>query len=98
MHDTLKRCKISWFLPKFNQVTQQLALLHRENILVENVLMHKEYKQRQQVVKDLQDVYIHFNQAKAWYDQYYVQQGLQLLDKQLEYLHALNLKQFDADT
>ena len=60
--------------------------------------MHEEYKQRQQAVKDLQDVYVCFNQAKAQYDQYYVQQGLQLLDKQLEYLHALNLEQFDIDT
>ena len=60
--------------------------------------MHKEYKQRQQAVKDLQDVYVCFNQAKAQYDQYYMQQGLQLLDKQLEYLYTFNLKQFDTDT
>ncbi|KAF1957688.1 hypothetical protein CC80DRAFT_515786 [Byssothecium circinans] len=38
-------------------------------------------------VKDLRDVFVRFNQATGWYQQY----------NWLEYLHALNLEQFDAD-
>lgn len=38
-----------------------------------------------------------FNQAIGWYQQYDVQQHPWLLQKWLEYLHALNLEQFDAD-
>ncbi|KAN0103560.1 hypothetical protein V8E51_011873 [Hyaloscypha variabilis] len=42
---------------------------------------------RWRAVKDLRDVYIRFNQAESWFDRY----------NWLEYLHALNLEQFDAD-
>ncbi|KAH6702793.1 hypothetical protein BKA61DRAFT_646779 [Leptodontidium sp. MPI-SDFR-AT-0119] len=58
-----------------------------ENILVGNVLMHEEYKRRWRAVKDLRDVYVRFNQAESWYDRY----------NWLEYLHVLNLEQFDTD-
>ncbi|KAF2462478.1 uncharacterized protein BDR25DRAFT_249210 [Lindgomyces ingoldianus] len=66
-------------------------------MLVGNLLMHKQYKRRWRAVKDLRDVYIRFNQAEAWYDLYGVDQNPGLLGKWLEYLHALNLEQFDSD-
>ena len=66
-------------------------------MLVGNILMYEEYKYRWHVVKDLQDAYIRFNQAELQYDQYYVYHNRPLLSKQLEYLHVLNLEQFDTD-
>ena len=97
MRDTMTRCGLGWFLPKFNWATWRLAPPHGENILVGNVLMHEEYKRRWRAVKDLRDVYIRFNQAESWYDRYNVQYSASLLDKWLEYLHVLNLEQFDTD-
>jgi hypothetical protein len=97
MRDTMKRCGLGWFLPKINWATWRLAPPHGENILVGNVLMHEEYKRRWRAVKDLRDVYVRFNQAESWYDRYNVQHSTALLDKWLEYLHALNLEQFDTD-
>jgi hypothetical protein len=97
MRDTMKRCGLGWFLPKINWATWRFAPPHGENILVGNVLMHEEYKRRWRAVKDLRDVYIRFNQAESWYDRYNVQHSTALLGKWLEYLHALNLEQFDAD-
>ena len=97
MHETMKRCGIGWFLPKFNWATWRLAAPHGENILVGNMLMHEEYKRRWRAVKDLRDVYIRFNQAESWYDQYDLHSNHQLLDVWLEYLHVLNLEQFDVD-
>jgi hypothetical protein len=66
-------------------------------MLVGNLLMHAEYKRRWRAVKDLRDVYVRFNQAEAWYDRYNVYQNPRLLAKWLEYLHVLNLEQFDSD-
>lgn len=97
MRDTMERCGLGWFLPKFNWATWRLAPPHGENILVGNMLMHEEYKRRWRAVKDLRDVYIRFNQAECWYDRYNVQHSRPLLGKWLEYLHALNLEQFDID-
>jgi hypothetical protein len=97
MRDTMERCGLGWFLPKFNWVTWCLAPLHGENILVGNLLMHEEYKRRWRAVKDLRDVYIRFNQAESWFDRYNVRQSRPLLSKWMEYLYALNLEQFDAD-
>ena len=97
MQETIERCGLGQFLPKFNQVTVRLAPLHRDNILVENLLMHKEYRRQQQAVKDLCDVYVRFYQAEAQYSQYNIRHSLRLLEKQLEYLYALNLEQFDSD-
>jgi hypothetical protein len=65
MWDIIERCRLSWFLPKFNWATWRLALPYRENMLVRNMLMYKEYKRRWRVVKDLRDVYICFNQAES---------------------------------
>lgn len=97
MQETMARCGLGWFLPKFSWATWRFASPHGENILVGNVLMHEEYKRRWRAVKDLRDVYIRFNQAESWYDRYNVQQSDSLSRKWLEYLHALNLEQFDAD-
>jgi hypothetical protein len=97
MRETMERCGIGWFLPKFNWATWRLAAPHGDNMLVGNLLMHKEYKRRWRAVKDLRDVYIRFNQAEAWYDQYSIGHNSRLLDKWLEYLHTLNLEQFDSD-
>ncbi len=97
MKESMQRYRIGWFLPKFNQTTQRLKPLHGENMLVGNIIVHKEYKRRQRVVKDLRDVFIRFNQAKSWYNQYNMQNNPPLQHKWLEYLHALNLKQFDSD-
>lgn len=97
MRDTMERCGLGWFLPKFDWATWRLAPPHGENILVGNMLMHEEYKRRWRAVKDLRDVYIRFNQAESWYDRYHVQHSAALLGQWLEYLHALNLEQFDTD-
>ncbi|KAN0095005.1 hypothetical protein V8E51_015716 [Hyaloscypha variabilis] len=97
MRDAMERCGLGWFLPKFNWATWRLAPPHGENILVGNLLMHEEYKRRWRAVKDLRDVYIRFNQAESWFDRYNVRHSRPLLSKWLEYLHALNLEQFDAD-
>jgi hypothetical protein len=59
--------------------------------------MYEEYKQRWRAVKGLRDIYIRFNQAESWYDQHNVHSNRQLLDVWLEYLHMLNLEQFDID-
>jgi hypothetical protein len=61
------------------------------------MLMHEEYKRRWRAVKDLRDVYVRFSQAEAWYDRYNVQESPALLRKWVEYLHVLNIEQFDAD-
>ncbi|KAF2175411.1 hypothetical protein K469DRAFT_610840 [Zopfia rhizophila CBS 207.26] len=97
MRETIERCGFGWFLPKFNWTTWRLAPPHGDNILVGNLLMHKEYKRRWRAVKDLRDVYVRFNQAESWYDRYNVHHNLGLLGKWLEYLHVLNLEQFDTD-
>ena len=97
MQETLERCGIGWFLPKFSWVTRRLAQPHGDNMLVGNLLIHAEYKRRWRAVKDLRDVFVRFNQATGWYQQYNIQQHPRLLRKWLEYLHALSLEQFDAD-
>ncbi|KAJ4330977.1 hypothetical protein N0V95_009971 [Ascochyta clinopodiicola] len=66
-------------------------------MLVGNLLMHAEYKRRWKAVKDLSDVYTCFYQATRWFARYDVKQNPRLLKRWLEYLLALNLKQFDAD-
>ena len=70
---------------------------HGENVLVGNLLMHEEYKRRWRAVKDLQDVLIRFNQAETWYGQYSMDDNARLQGVWLEYLHVLNLEQFDMD-
>jgi len=97
MRGTMERCGLGWFLPKFNWATWRFAPPHGENILVGNMLMHEEYKRRWRAVKDLRDVYIRFNQAESWFDRYNVRHSGPLLSNWLEYLHALNLEQFDVD-
>jgi hypothetical protein len=97
MRGMIERCGLGWFLPKINWATWRFAPPHGENILVGNVLMHEEYKRRWRAVKDLRDVYVRFSQAESWYDRYNVQHSAPLLSKWLEYLHALNLEQFDTD-
>ncbi|PVH92677.1 hypothetical protein DM02DRAFT_619785 [Periconia macrospinosa] len=97
MRETLEKCGIGWFLPKFSWATRRLAQPHGDNMLVGNLLMHAEYKRKWRAVKDLRDVFVRFNQATGWFQQHSVQQDPRLLRKWLEYLHALNLEQFDAD-
>jgi hypothetical protein len=97
MRETMKRCGLGWFLPKFNWATWRLAPPHGDNILVGNLLMHTEYRRRWRAVKDIRDVHVRFHQAEAWYDQYHIGRSPGLLAKWLEYLHALNLEQFDLD-
>jgi hypothetical protein len=97
MQETMEQCGLGWFLPKINWATLRFAPPHGENMLVGNMLVHKEYKRRWRAVKDLRDVFVRFNQASGWYSQYHLEQHPQWCDKWLEYLHALNLEQFDAD-
>jgi hypothetical protein len=97
MQETMERCGLGWFLPKFHWATRRLAPPHGDNMLVGNLLMHAEYKRRWQAVKDLRDVFVRFNQAESWYDRYSVQRSPRRLRKWLEYLHVLNIAQFDAD-
>ena len=97
MRKTIEQCGIGWFLPKFNWATWRLAAPSGDNILVGNLLMHEEYKRRWRAVKDLRDVYVRFNQAESWYDQYNMQSNSRLLKAWLEYLQVLNIEQFDMD-
>jgi hypothetical protein len=97
MQETMERCGLGSFLPKFNWATRRLAPPHGENLLVGNLLMHAEYKRRWQAVKDLQDVFVRFDQAESWYDRYSVQRNPRRLRKWLEYMHVLTIAQFDAD-
>jgi hypothetical protein len=97
MRETMEQCGLGWFLPKFNWATWRLAPPHGDNILVGNLLLHKEYKRRWRAVKDLRDVYVRFHQAESWYEQHNLRHSPRLLEKWLEYLHALNLEQFDLD-
>ncbi|TGO31397.1 hypothetical protein BHYA_1028g00010 [Botrytis hyacinthi] len=97
MEDTMTRCGLGWFLPKFNWATCRLASPHGDNILVGNALVHKEYERRWRAVKDLRDVYIRFNQAASWYDRYNLSCNDTLLNQWLEYLFALNIEQFNTD-
>ncbi len=61
MKESMQRCRIRWFLPKFNQTTWRFKPPHGKNMLVENIIVYEEYKRRWQAVKDLQDVFICFN-------------------------------------
>lgn len=97
MRKTIERCGIGWFLPKFNWAIWRLAAPSGDNMLVGNMLMHEEYKRRWRAVKDLRDVYVRFNQAESWYDRYNIQGNSQLLKAWFEYLHVLNIEQFDID-
>jgi hypothetical protein len=97
MRESMERCGLGWFLPKFNWNTWRLAPPHGDNIFVGNLTMHEEYKRRWRAVKDLRDVYIRFNQAESWHEQYNMQDNQGLEKVWLEYLIALNLEQFDVD-
>lgn len=97
MRESIARCGLGWFLPKFNWGTWRLAAPHGENVLVGNLLMHEEYKRRWRAVKDFRDVFIRFNQAETWYGQYSMDGNARLQGVWLEYLHVLNLEQFDMD-
>jgi hypothetical protein len=59
--------------------------------------MHEEYKWRWRAVKDLRDVYIRFNQAESWYEQYNMQDNQRFEKVWLKYLIVLNLEQLDVD-
>jgi hypothetical protein len=98
MKHTMERCGFGWFLPKFDWTRWRLKTPHAENILVGNLLMHEEYRRRWRAVKDLRDAHIRLDhQAVSWYEQYHIQDNEGLIKLWLEYLHALNLEQFDAD-
>ncbi|KAK6591437.1 hypothetical protein H4I95_05690 [Botrytis cinerea] len=97
MQNTMERCGLGWFLPKFNWATCRFASTHGDNMLVGNALVHKEYKRRWRAVKDLRDVYVRFNQAASWYDRYNMSRNYKLKEKWFDYLWALNIEQFNAD-
>ncbi|KAK6591396.1 hypothetical protein H4I96_12393 [Botrytis cinerea] len=78
MQNTMERCGLGWFLPKFNWATCRFASTHGDNMLVGNALVHKEYKRRWRAVKDLRDVYVRFNQAASWYDRYNMSRNYKL--------------------
>ena len=89
---SIERCGLGWFLPKFNWATWRLAPPHGENILVGNMLVHEEYKRRWRAVKDLRDVFVRFNQAESWYNQYHIDTNQIMQEKWFEYLHVLNIE------
>ena len=97
MQETVEKCGLGWFLPKFSWTTRRLLPPHGDNMLVGNLLMHAEYKRRWRAVKDLRDVFVRLNQATGWFQQYSVLRHPRLLRTWLEYLHALCLEQFDVD-
>ncbi|KAH7344244.1 hypothetical protein BKA66DRAFT_555043 [Pyrenochaeta sp. MPI-SDFR-AT-0127] len=97
MQETIERCGLGWFLPKFNWTTRRIAPPHGDNMLIGTLLMHDEYKRRWRAVKDLRDVFVRFNQAEGWYGRYNMSENRRLCQAWLEYLHVLNIEQFDAD-
>jgi hypothetical protein len=94
---SVELCGLGWFFPKFNWTTLRIKPPHGDNMLEGCLLNHPEYKRRWQALKDLQNVYIRFNQAEQWLSQYNIKEHPRLLTKWYEYLFALNLEQFDAD-
>ncbi|KAF2623615.1 hypothetical protein BU25DRAFT_451327, partial [Macroventuria anomochaeta] len=88
MQQTIEQCGLGWFLPKFNWTTLRIKQPHEENMLNGCLLMHTEYKKRWQAVKDLQNVYVRFNQAERWFHQHNIGKNPALLRKWLEYLSS----------
>jgi hypothetical protein len=97
MRASMERSGLGWFLSKFNWSTRRIAPPHSDNMLVGTVLLHAEYRRKWKAVKDLRDVFVRFSQAEAWYERYDMSQKQALQQKWLEYLHVLNMEQFDAD-
>ena len=97
MQQITANCSLSQFLPKFSQQSKQLTQPYSNNILVRNLLIYTKYKRRQKAIKDLSNIYTYFYQVTQQFTQYSVQQNPQLLSRQLEYLHALNLEQFNTN-
>ena len=61
MENTIRRCGLGWFLPKFNWAILRIKKDHLSYILQGNLLISREYIKRQQAVKDLQSVHVRFS-------------------------------------
>jgi hypothetical protein len=95
---TMHQCGFGWFLPKINWSTIRLLPQYTDHFLAGNMLLHSEYQRRWRAVRDLGDVYIRLHQAGRWFATYNVQGSQRREEAWLEYLLALNIQQFHADT
>jgi hypothetical protein len=66
-------------------------------MLIRDLFIHIEYKRRWKAAKDLQDIFVRFDRVESCYTQYDVRQNSRWLRRQHEYLHILNIDQFDND-
>lgn len=97
MEETMKRCGIAWFLPKINWAVARFMPLHQANLVQSSMLLHQQYKRRWRAVRDLRSAFVRLSQADGWYDQYHLAQNQSLRNMWLDYLHVLNIEQFDSD-
>ncbi|KAF4620107.1 hypothetical protein G7Y89_g14718 [Cudoniella acicularis] len=97
MEVRVKRCGIAWLLPKINWAVARFIHMHQANLVQSSMLLHQQYKRRWRAVRDLRSAFVRLSQADAWFDQYHLAQNQSLRNKWLEYLHVLNIEQFDSD-
>ncbi|HEV2644800.1 MAG TPA: hypothetical protein VGU46_00395 [Acidobacteriaceae bacterium] len=88
---------IGWFLPKINWQTFRVVPPHVDHFLAGNILLHQQYQQRWRAVRDLRDVYIRLGQADEWFARYDLSGSGSGQRAWLDFLHGLNLNQFDHD-
>lgn len=103
---TMAAYGIGWFLPKINWQTLRVMPPHGDRLLAGNILIHAQYQRRWRAVRDLRDVYIRLGQADEWFIQHDIGGGggggaktmnYRKQEKWLQFLHSLNLNQFDHD-
>jgi hypothetical protein len=97
MKKTMLECGFGWFLPKINWSTMRPLPPHTDHFLAGNLLLHSEYKRRWKAVRDLGDVYTRLHQAEGWVATHKVKDSKERKRVWLEYLTALNIRQFHAD-
>lgn len=95
----INRHGIGWFLPKINWQTFRVVPPHGDRMLAGNLLLHRQYQRRWRAVRDLRDVYVRLGQAEEWFGRHNLGggRGTGQQTAWLDYLHGLNLNQFDTD-
>jgi hypothetical protein len=97
METTMKQYGIAWFLPKINWEVARFMHTHKANLIQSSMLLHQQYKRRWRAVRDLRSAFVRLSQADAWFDHYHLAEKQSLRNKWLEYLHVLNIEQFNSD-
>jgi hypothetical protein len=70
MYATMERFGIAWFLPKINWAVARFKHIHQANLIQGSMLLHREYKRRWRIVRDLRSAFVRLSQADAWFDQH----------------------------